>query len=294
MNIIYLITIIIGCSLQNVLKKAFTQKTNGGGYYFFGSLSSLAAMLFFVFSTKNFEWNPGFIPYSIGFALSYGAATVFSTAAVSCGSLSLSSLVISYSLMVPTLYGLAFLNDPIGIGLIPGLILLVISLLLINKPSEKCPITFKWILFVVIAFLGNGLCSAVQKMQQVKFDGAYKNEFMIIALAIVVVFSGILAFIYERKPSPETKSLTNGSLMKFYLKTGLFAAVLCGATNGLVNLLVMILSGLMPVSLMFPLISAGGIVLTYFVSRFYYKEELSRLQFIGFLLGLGSVVLLNI
>ena len=82
MNYIYLISIIIGASMQNVLKKAFTQKTDGGGYYFFGALSSLAAMLFFVVTSKEFEWNPGFVVYSVGFALSYGAATVFSKVAI--------------------------------------------------------------------------------------------------------------------------------------------------------------------------------------------------------------------
>lgn len=291
MNYIYLISIIIGVSMQNVFKKSFTQKTNGGGYYFFGALSSLAAMLFFVITSKEFEWNGGFIPYSVGFAVSYGAATVFSTAAVSCGSLSISSLVIAYSLMLPTLYGLVFLNDPISIGLIPGLVLLAVSLLLINAKNDKAPITFKWVVYVLLAFLGNGLCSVVQKMQQVKFDGAYKNEFMIIALAIVALLTFVISLVTEFKKDGKTVS---SAVMKGYVKCGLVLALLCGGANGLVNLFVMILSGLMPVSLMFPLISGGGIVLTYIISRLYYKEKLTKTQLIGFLCGTASVILLNI
>lgn len=291
MNYIYLISIIIGVSMQNVFKKSFTQKTNGGGYYFFGALSSLAAMLFFVITSKEFEWNRGFIPYSVGFAVSYGAATVFSTAAVSCGSLSISSLVISYSLMLPTLYGLVFLNDPISIGLIPGLVLLAVSLLLINAKNDKAPITFKWVVYVLLAFLGNGLCSVVQKMQQVKFDGAYKNEFMIIALAIVALLTFAISLVTEFKKDGKAVS---SDVVKGYMKSGLVLALLCGVANGLVNLFVMVLSGLMPVSLMFPLISGGGIVLTYIISRLYYKEKLTRTQLIGFLCGTASVILLNI
>ena len=291
MNFIYLISIIIGATMQNVFKKSFTQKTNGGGYYFFGALSSFAAMLFFVVTSKEFEWNAGFIPYSVGFALSYGAATVFSTAAVSCGSLSISSLVISYSLMVPTLYGLVFLNDPISIGLIPGLILLAVSLLLINAKNDKTPITFKWVVYVLLAFLGNGLCSVVQKMKQVKFDGAYKNEFMIIALAIVALLTFVISLVTECKKDGKAISST---VIKGYVKCGLVLALLCGGANGLVNLFVMILSGLIPVSLMFPLISGGGIVLTYIISRLYYKEKLTKTQLIGFLCGTASVILLNI
>ena len=56
----------------------------------------------------------------------------------------------------------------------------------------------------------------------------------------------------------------------------------------------MILSGKMPVSLMFPLISAGGLIVTYIVSRFFYKEKLTKIQFIGFIFGLMAVVFLNV
>lgn len=62
----------------------------------------------------------------------------------------------------------------------------------------------------------------------------------------------------------------------------------------MVNILVMLLSGMMATSLMFPLISAGGIVITYAVSRLLYKEELTKTQFIGFIAGIISVVLFNL
>jgi multidrug transporter EmrE-like cation transporter len=56
----------------------------------------------------------------------------------------------------------------------------------------------------------------------------------------------------------------------------------------------MILSGLMPVSLMFPIISAGGIVATFIISQVFYKEKLTKIQFVGFLTGLASIVFLSI
>jgi multidrug transporter EmrE-like cation transporter len=45
---------------------------------------------------------------------------------------------------------------------------------------------------------------------------------------------------------------------------------------------------------MFPLISAGGLIVTFIVSRFFYKEKLTRTQLVGFLLGLFAVIFLNI
>ena len=282
MNAILLISIILGVSAQNIIKKPYTQKSDGKGAFIFGTMSSFAAMLFFVISSGGFKWEAGIIPYALGFALSYGMATVFSVLATANGSLSLTALIISFSLMIPTFYGLIFLNDPISVGLVPGLALLATSLVLINKKSDSVKITRKWLVYVFLAFVGNGMCSTVQKMQQVAFDGAYKNEFMIIALASVVIGLLIVSLISEHT-----------TIIKC-VKVGWYLALPCGIMNGVVNLFVMLLSARMPVSLMFPLVSAGGIVITYFVSRFVYKEKLTKVQLIGFVLGVGSVILLNI
>ena len=282
LNVIFLIAIILGVSGQNIVKKPYTQKMGGNGVYFFNAIISAAALLFFAVTATKLDFDISFIPYSIGFAVSYAIATVFLVLAIAYGSLSLTSLFFSYSLMIPTLYGLVFLKDDISVVFILGLALLVVSLFLVNKNDKKAKFSFKWIICVILAFLGNGMCTVVQNMQQVAFDGAYKNEFMIVALAIVALVMSIMSLIKERKA------------MKVYAKAGWHWALICGLLNGMVNLFVMILSRSMPVSVMFPLISAGGLVVTYLVSRFVYKESLTKLQFVGFILGLAAVVFLNI
>ncbi len=203
-------------------------------------------------------------------------------AAIQCGPLSLTALVNSYSLMLPTLYGLLFLKDPVGKGFFPGLALLALSLFLVRGKKDTTPLSLRWAILAGLAFLGNGMCSVVQKMQQVAFDGGYKNELMVGALLIVAVFLGALSLTKE------------GKELKENFKAGWYLAPLCGIANGLVNLLVMVLSGRMAVSLMFPLISAGGLLLTFFFALFIYKEKLAKRQLFGFACGLGAVILLNI
>ena len=120
-------------------------------------------------------------------------------------------------------------------------------------------------------------------MQQVRFDGAYKNEFMITSLLIVTLVSLVMFLIRERH---EAKS---------YFRYGILPSAISGVLNGMVNLFVMLLTSRnMPMSLMFPLISSGGIIITYLVSRLYYKEKLTKLQFVGFVMGIASVIFLNI
>lgn len=282
MNFAYLTMIILGVAGQNIAKKPFADRAGGKGSYFFNFLMSIAAALFFLFCSQGLSFDPGILPYAIGFGATYSLCSIFSIRAIACGSLTLSSLVISYSLLVPTAYGLLVLKDPVGIGLIPGIVLLAVSLFLVNKPDKNTKFSFKWLLYATLAFLGNGLCSTIQKMQQQAFDGAYKNEFMILALVLsaAAMFGMMLAT--ERKQLPDA------------VRAGWYLPVICGVLNGLVNLLVMILSHLMPVSVMFPSISAGGLILTYIVSRFLYRESLTKTQFIGFILGIAAVIALNI
>ena len=282
MQYLYLATVIFGVSFQNIIKKPYTQKTHGKGSYTFGLLLSLSALLFFVITSKGLDFNTGLIPYSALFALSYILGTVFALEAISCGSLSLTALLISYSLLLPTVYGLVFLKDTVGRWFIPGFILLVISLFLTNAKSEKVRINFKWVIFATLASIGNGMCSVSQKMQQVRFEGAHKNEFMILALSIVATFLLVYSLIKERRQ------------MTGFIKAGWKESILCGLANGVVNMLVMVLSDTMPASLLFPLISGGGILITHLVARFYYKEKLSKMQTVGFMIGLASVILLNL
>lgn len=280
LNAIYLCSIIVGCAAQNVFKKNYTVKTSGG-IYWFSALSSLVALLFFAVS-GGIAVQAEVLPYSLGFGIAYAAATVFAVLSLATGPLALTALINSFSLLLPMLYGLIFLQEDIRYGFVPGILLLALSLFLVNRKNESAPITPRWVVYVILSFLGNGLCSVVQKMQQVRFEGAYKNEFMFAALAVCVAVFLTLALVKERKT------------WKTSFRYGWFWAPANGFANATVNLFVMLLSGKMSASVMFPLISAGGIVLSAVLAVFLYKEKISRPQLVGVLCGIAAVVLLNL
>ena len=150
------------------------------------------------------------------------------------------------------------------------------------KKGEKRKITVKWGVYAFLAFVGNGGCSTVQKIQQVNCHGQYKSEFMMIAYLISVVVLLVMAICSERKQVVRE------------IKDGWIFWLMCGLGNGLVNFLVLILTNRMPSSVMFPLISAGGILATFLVSLFIYKEKLSKFQNVGLVLGIISVIFLNV
>lgn len=281
MDSILIILVILGMSTQGLTRKGFSLKHNAP--FLFSFLSVGIAMLFFIVSAgKNFIFSWDYIPYAIIFALGYGSATVFGFFAITHGSLGLTSLVTSYSLIIPTFYGILFLNENPSPMLYIGLGLLFASIFLINfVKGEKKP-TIKWLIFVTLALFGNGVCTTAQKVQQLNQNKAYKNEFMAIALFLVTLVCLIFALCYHKK-----------DFKPVFTKPVIIIPVICGVANAVVNYLVMVLSRL-PASLLFPVISAGGIILTGIISLTIYKERFTKQQILGMILGILSVVFLNL
>lgn len=280
---------VLGVTLQQICKKAYNKKVSGGTFTFTALSILFALTVFIAIAVFNgtFNFNSEILPYSIGFAVAYGSASIGSFLAISTGPMSITSLLVQYSLSVPTIYGLCT-GDKASLFLYVGLGLLFISLFLVNieKKGEEKKITLKWGVFAFLAFFGNGLCSTVQKAQQDVFvteqntDG-YKSEFMIIALAVSFIAIAVSALIFERQD------------LGAKIKTGAHWYVICGLANGLVNLFVIMLAKY-DASIVFPVISAGGIVATALVGIFIYKEKLSVMQIIGMVLGTSSIVFLNL
>ena len=282
MQYLILIVTVLTVSSQSILMKQYNQKSSSANPYLFSAITVLFAMLFFILSAgSGLHFAGELVPYAVGFAIAYGAAQVGLNLAIATGSLAISSLVSSYSLLIPTFYGLLFLKESLKATAYIGIVLLFLSLYFINMKKEAMSFSVKWLVYLILAFVGNGMCSTVQKMQQLKFDGGYKNEFMIISYACVFLIMLIILVIKRTD-------------IKGLLKKCLIFAAPTGLANGATNLFVMILTGLLPTALLFPTVSAGGSLIMFFVSRFLYKEKIAGKQLLGYGLGVVSVVLMNL
>lgn len=280
MNYLLLTIVIIANALQNIFQKQYNLNSKAPDTLLFSSFSAFAGFVFFLVCGKfHIDFNPQILPYSFAFALSYGAAVFGLLNAVKYGSLAITMLVFSYSLIIPTLYGIIFLNDNLSLIAYIGIFLLLISLYLINIKKGTVKFSSKWIIYLSVAFLGNGLCSTFQKMQQMKFNGAYKNELMIFSLLIVFFALLILSLLNKRDKD---------------LKSCFYYSIPNGISNAVVNLFVMLLTGSIPNAILFPCISAGGIAVSFVIATLIYKEHLSKAQTIGYIAGIISVVLLNL
>ena len=272
---------------QKVIQDRYNAKCRSGVFLFSGMISFFA-MCFFMAVNRDWTWSSELMIPAVSFGLSYAAATVFVVLAIKCGSLAKTTLITSYSLLVPAFAGLIILREPIGIPMIAGMILLVLSLWLTNHrkktadtPKER--ISLKWLVFVLLGFVGNGMCSTVQKLSP-HYLGADVNLTLstIAALGLSTVVLIAASF------------LTKETDLKSTLRVGGPLSLFCGLFNGAVNYLAIYLNQFIPASVMFPVLSAGELILIVPYSLLVRRERFTAKQWIGFGVGVVSVVLLNL
>lgn len=283
MNILLLVLIIVSMSLDGVFSKEYNKKTENKGTYVFCAMTAAAGGLYFLISSGGkMSFEISMIPYILSFALSYAITLLCFYLAILKGPLSLSSLATSYSLIIPTLFGIIYYKEESSSFFILGLLFMTISLFLINWTKDDKKASFKWAFYAFCAFLFNGLCTTVQVVQQKQFDGLYKNELMIISYVLAAIIFLLVAMKKER------------GTLKLCAKKGAMLALFKGMSNGFMNFLIMVLSLKMASSFMFPIISVGRVIMSAVLAAILYKERLTLMQNIGLVFGLGAIVFLNI
>ena len=271
-------------SAQQIAQKEYDKRSRGGAYTYV-LIAVIAAISVFLFASGGaFDFRSDVVLYSVLFAIGYTVSMATGFLAIKTGSLSLSALIMQYSLILPAIYGMVMLGEELKITIFAGIALLIVSLMLVTLKGDEGSVrpTFKWAVFAALSFIGNGMCGTVQKVQQLDFDGKYKSEFMIVALGISAVFLLLFVLIYERRD------------LGYNIKKGGYICAISGVCNGGCNFFMMMLAGMLPASVMYPVISAGGTIATSLAALLIYKEKMSRRQLIGLGLGVLAIVFLNI
>lgn len=204
--------------------------------------------------------------------------------AIASGALSLSSLCLSCSLVVPVLVGLVFWNESVNTWQIAGLFFLLAALLSgVNKQDGKWKLL--WLLYGLGTLLCNGMVSVTQKLHQMVLPGQESTGFLLVGnIVSAVLFIFIyLWFRHGKKIKPQAR--LNGF---FWLAVGIPAVL-----GLLVNQIMMHLSISTPSVILFPLVNGGTILSSSLVAVLLLREHLSMKQITGVLCGVAAVVLLG-
>ena len=263
---------------QSALSKQYA-KRGGRPIEFNFNKATAGSILFLIFALLS-----GFSLHlpTIAYGLAYGTTLCISMhagfRALAIGPMALSSIIASFSLVIPFIVGVVFWSEELTLFKLVGVVLLLCSILLINGKREA-GFSVKWLVYVLVVLFANGICSVIQKMHQMSYPGLYQTEFIFWAnlLAVIVWLVGA---------NVKAEKLSAPKLTKLGL--------LGGVMNCLANYTVLYLSAGENASVLFPIVSIANIMTVWVIGIIFFKEKTKLLQTIGLIIGIISVVLLKI
>ena len=241
--------------------------------------SALLAALLFLFSDKTFSINTALlgaingIMYFIGYLLLI--PVLFWKGAA------LTAVASRLAMLMPVVFGILFWDERPSLWQTLGIGFGAFSLLLIGKNKTRIVnsiIPSRIIILMMIFFIVAG--SARTSQEAFKYYGNPDE----IAFFVLVAFS--------------IASLASIAIIHFYKLRSSLSEVIIGAVVGFSNCLqtVFLLKALeqFPGFIVFPIISAGGLVFTTSIAIFLFKEPLSKSSTWGIAIAILAMALLNI
>ena len=271
---------------ESIFIKRYNTRHSQGGFVF-TALISFFSMLFFLVTDQNGFLLPADLWwYGLASGVLYCSASFATYLAFQFGSYAMTMLILSYSIVFSIGYGLIFLKESATIFTYAGLALVLASLYLLRaakkEEKEKTKFSFKWLICITVAAIGNGMFSVVQRMQQLRFDNTVNNEFMVMALTFSTLTLLTVGVWRNRKD------------FSYVLRHGLLWTAGAGVSNGMTNSMVVFLHTLMPISISSPIRVAVKVVASFLLSVFLYRERFEKRQIVGAMLGMLALILLNI
>ena len=286
MLVIIYILIILSAATQSASTKMFTKC--GSDSTIFNALKALTSVvLLSIIAAFNFNFHLPTLLYGLGYGASLSLSMFAGYQALRLGPMALSSMLVSFSVILPLIWGITVCGETLTVFQYPALGLLFLAIFLTNanrlKPSkEKESFNYGlWITFVAITFLCNGVSSILQKQYQTEYPDGYTGMFMLFSMLLcAVIFSALML-----------KKLSFSEIIR---AKGKRYALISGTTNGLYSLLTLILAGMENASVLFPIISAGTILASLFCGRFIFKEKLRLNHYAAIATGIAAVVLMKL
>ena len=291
MVILVYLAIVLSSVTQSASTKAFNRQSDNSAV-FNAVKATTSFALFALMAVKGFTFH---LPTLI-FGLLYGACMCLSMysgyKALCLGPMALTSMLVSFSIIVPLIWGLTVGDEILSTLRITALILLFGAIILTNadkifkKRESKESGTQKrgygiWLMFVGTTFLCNGVCSVLQKQHQALYPEAYSGEFMFFAMLLcTLIFASVL--------------LLKNSMAEIKKVKRKWLGALSGLGNGLANFFTLILAGFENASVLFPIISAGTLLSVILCGRFLFKEKLKINHYLALGAGMLAVVLLKL
>ncbi len=192
------------------------------------------------------------------------------------GPMHLTLLVTSSSMIIPAMSGI-FFGEAFSIAKLCIVITLIGFIYLSLGSHGDNKINKKWIIYCLIAFITQGTIGVLQKIHQTSAHRGEINGFLFVS------FICSLIYCITMLKHNNTERITIS-------KKNIIMAIICGLCVYFNNYLNLMLSGILPTQIFFPLINGSAIVLSCILSVIMFKEHLTKRQFIGLCGGIASLI----
>ncbi len=217
--------------------------------------------------------------YTVGLGLVFGVVTALSNfykmCALADGPMHITLLITTSSLIIPTMSGI-FFGETFSFPKLCLAIVLIFFIYLSISNKGQGKVNKKWTICCTLAFLCQGAIGVLQKIHQTSVHKDELNGFLFVAF----ICSTIYCFIRSGRGGTQLKLDK-----KFYI-----LALICGLCTYTMNFLNLRLSGIIPSQLFFPVINGSSIVLCSAISVIFFKEKLSKKQYLGLIGGILTLI----
>ena len=210
----------------------------------------------------------------------------FYTLALKNGPVSATVILSSFSIIFTLIAGAIFFEEHWTKYTLIGFALMALAFYLIPAKRNDKKATLKWLLFVVLTFVSNGLLGAVMLFFSKSDFGTMQSEYVTLIFLLACIISLLLTlFNVKIKKDPIT------------IKQGLelpIVALIIGSCLGLYNVLNVVALQHFPSFIVAPVLSGAVMVLIMVVDALLNKEKPTIKTLIGVVCAVVAIVLLNL
>lgn len=211
------------------------------------------------------------------------------------GNLSLYMLfLMSGGMVVPAIYGWLFLNEPLTLLRVIGVIVIVIAVALTNSDIKR--ISVGMLVMCLCVFFLNGLVSTFSKLHQIgaELGAVNTNDYILLGIISSVTMSTVSGVIFKRKEKSNEEQRSDGDKKKLLSYVIPIAIILVySVVGGISSYLQLEGAKNLPASVLYPIITGGSIILTGVFGFLFFGERPSRRQWISILICfVGTVMFL--
>lgn len=279
-SILMYIGIVLSSCIQSVAVKLYSNNKDTNVLAFNTIKASVIFLVFLALSITSFNLNTETLIFASIYGLALGASMYAGYLALRLGPVSLTSLIVSFSLIIPCVYGIVRFDEAVTLIKTVGFILLAASIFLTNSNFDKSrPASKKWLIFVFVTLIANGVGASVQKEHQMRYPGLYLEEFMCISMLVATILF-IVITLHKNKMQISKRTFGYG--------------IASGVTNGAANFLTLAMAGMENATVLFPVVSAGTIIASVIAGKIIFGEKNSMLKYMAIILGIFAVIFLKL